>query len=275
MNIDPITLEVLTQALISTVREMRATVCRTANSVAIYDAKDFSCGLFDPASQVIAQSEDIGSHIVPMPWSVRATMKKLGPSIVPGDIIILNDPYSGGTHLNDVTIVYPVFREGKLIFFPAVRAHWSDVGGMVPGSMSGKATDIYQEGIRIPPMKIVEAGKTNEAVLELMLANMRVPEERLGDFNASLAACRVAERRINEICDKYGVDTLLEASRMDIDRAEACMRACIRCLGSSAIPCQLDGGSFQRGGFHCHEIHFRSTSSLKSRVIQTHKSHHS
>ncbi len=234
MNIDPITLEVLTHALISTVREMRATVCRTANSVAIYDAKDFSCGLFDPDSQVIAQSEDIGSHIVPMPWSVRSTMKKLGPSIVPGDIIILNDPYSGGTHLNDVTIVYPVFREGKLIFFPAVRAHWSDVGGMVPGSMSGKATDIYQEGIRIPPMKIVEAGKTNEAVLELMLANMRVPEERLGDFNASLAACRVAERRINEICDKYGVDTLLQASRMDIDRAETRMRACIAALPDGA-----------------------------------------
>ncbi|NQW84894.1 MAG: hydantoinase B/oxoprolinase family protein, partial [Alcaligenaceae bacterium] len=131
MTIDPITLEVLTQALISTVREMRVTICRTANSVAIYDAKDFSCGLFDPNSQVIAQSEDIGSHIVPLPWSVRSTMAKLGSTIVPGDVILLNDPYSGGTHLNDVTIVYPVFRDGRLIFFPAVRAHWSDVGGMV------------------------------------------------------------------------------------------------------------------------------------------------
>jgi len=230
MNIDPITLEVLTQALISTVREMRATVCRTASSVAIYDAKDFSCGLFDPAARVIAQSEDIGSHVVPMPWSVRSTMEKLGASIVPGDVIILNDPYSGGTHLNDVTIVYPVFRDGRLVFFPAVRAHWSDVGGMVPGSMSGKATEIYQEGVRIPPMKIIEGGRTNEAVLELLLANMRVPEERLGDFNASLAACRVAERRIHEICDRYGVDTLLRASQMDIDRAEKRMRQCIAAL---------------------------------------------
>ena len=230
MTIDPITLEVLTQALISTVREMRVTICRTANSVAIYDAKDFSCGLFDPNSQVIAQSEDIGSHIVPMPWSVRSTMAKLGSTIVPGDVILLNDPYSGGTHLNDVTIVYPVFRDGRLIFFPAVRAHWSDVGGMVPGSMSGKAVDIYQEGVRIPPLKIIEAGKTNEAVLELLLANMRVPEERLGDFNASLAACRVAEKRIHEICDRYGVDTLLEASRLDLDRAEVRMRQSIAAL---------------------------------------------
>ncbi|AQH01450.1 hypothetical protein A9R05_21735 [Burkholderia sp. KK1] len=225
MKIDPITLEVLTQALISTVREMRATVCRTASSVAIYDAKDFSCGLFSPDAQVVAQSEDIGSHVVPMPWSVRSTMAKLGNSIVPGDVILLNDPYSGGTHLNDVTIVYPVFRDGRLIFFPAVRAHWSDVGGMVPGSMSGKATEIYQEGVRIPPLKIMEAGRMNEAVLELLLANMRVPEERLGDFHASLAACRVAERRIQEICDKYGVDQLLEASRIDLDRAEARMRS--------------------------------------------------
>ena len=225
--LDPITLEVLTQALIATVREMRATVCRTASSVAIYDAKDFSCGLFAPDSQVIAQSEDIGSHVVPMPWSVRAAMEKMGATLAPGDVILVNDPYAGGTHLNDVTIIYPVFRDGRLIFFPAVRAHWADVGGMVPGSMSGKATEIYQEGIRIPPLKILEGGRMNEAALDLLLANMRVPDERLGDFQASLSACRVAEKRIHEICARYGVDTLLEAVRLDLDRAEARMRACI------------------------------------------------
>jgi N-methylhydantoinase B len=228
--IDPITLEVLAQALISVVREMRATVFRTAKSVAIYEARDFSCGLFAPDSQVIAQSEDIGSHVVPLPWSVRAAMAKFGHSLKPGDVILLNDPYSGGTHLNDVTIIYPVFQNGQLIFFPAVREHWSDVGGMVPGSMSGKAVDIYQEGIRIPPIKIMEEGKINEAALELMLANMRVPEERIGDFHAGIAACRVAERRIAEICARYGLDVLLEAVRLDLDRAEARMRACIRAL---------------------------------------------
>jgi N-methylhydantoinase B len=236
VSLDPITLEVLTQALIATVREMRATVCRTASSVAIYDAKDFSCGLFAPDSQVIAQSEDIGSHVVPMPWSVRAAMQKLGATLGEGDVILMNDPYAGGTHLNDVTIIYPVFRDGRLIFFPAVRAHWADVGGMVPGSMSGKATEIYQEGIRIPPLKIFEAGKTNQAALDLLLANMRVPDERLGDFQASLAACRVAEKRIHEICTRYGVDTLLEAVRLDLDRAEARMRASI-----AAVP---DGTSY-------------------------------
>ena len=235
-SMDPITLEVLTQALIATVREMRATVCRTASSVAIYDAKDFSCGLFAPDSQIIAQSEDIGSHVVPMPWSVRAAMQKMGATLAPGDVILVNDPYAGGTHLNDVTIIFPVFRDHRLIFFPAVRAHWADVGGMVPGSMSGKATEIYQEGIRIPPLKIMTGGTINEAALDLLLANMRVPEERLGDFQASLAACRVAERRIHEICARYGVETLLEAVRLDLDRAEARMRACI-----AAVP---DGTSY-------------------------------
>jgi N-methylhydantoinase B len=226
--IDPIQLEVLTQALISAVREMRATVCRTASSVAIYDAKDFSCGLFSPDAQVIAQSEDIGSHVVPMPWTVRATMEKLGSTIEPGDVILVNDPYSGGTHLNDVTVVFPVFRDGRLIFFPAVRAHWADVGGMVPGSMSGKASEIYQEGIRIPPLKIMMKGQMNDAVLDLLLANMRVPEERLADLHASIAACHVAEKRILDMCDKYGLETLLEASRLDLDRSEARMRECIR-----------------------------------------------
>jgi N-methylhydantoinase B len=236
MSLDPITLEVLTQALIATVREMRATVCRTASSVAIYDAKDFSCGLFGPDSQVIAQSEDIGSHVVPLPWSVRSAMEKVADTLREGDVILANDPYAGGTHLNDVTIIYPVFRDGRLIFFPAVRAHWADVGGMVPGSMSGKATEIYQEGIRIPPLKVQEGGRLNQAVIDLLIANMRVPHERLGDFQASLSACRVAEKRIHEICARYGVDELLEAVRLDLDRAEARMRACI-----AAVP---DGTSY-------------------------------
>lgn len=227
MSIDPITLEVLTQGLISIVREMRATVCRTASSVAIYDAKDFSCGLFAPDSQVVAQSEDIGSHVVPLPWSVRSAMEKFGNDLAPGDVILSNDPYTGGTHLNDVTVIFPVFQDGRLVFFPAVRAHWADVGGMVPGSMSGKATEIYQEGVRIPPVKIQEAGRFNQAALDILLSNMRVPEERLGDLEASLASCRVAEKRIHEICVRYGVETLLEAVRLDLDRSEARMRACI------------------------------------------------
>lgn len=228
--LDPITLEILTEVLISVVREMRATVFRTARSVAIYEAKDFSCGLFDHTSEVVAQSEDIGAHVVPLPWSVRSAMAELGGDLAPGDVILLNDPYRGGTHLNDVTLIYPVFEAGRLILFPAVREHWADVGGMVPGSLSGEATEIYQEGLRIPPIKIVERGAVNRAALALILSNMRVPDEREGDFHAGLAACKTAERRIREAVARYGLDTLLAAIRQNLDRSEARMRERIAAL---------------------------------------------
>ena len=222
---DPITLEVLSEGLISVVREMRATVFRTARSVAIYEAKDFSCGLFDPDTQVVAQSEDIGAHVVPLPWSVKFAMEDFAGDLAPGDVIVLNDPYRGGTHLNDVTLIYPVFAGGKLVFFPAVREHWADVGGAVPGSLSGTATEIYQEGVRIPPIKLVERGTINRAAMDLILSNMRVPDERLGDFHAGMAACHTAEKRINELVARYGTEALLDCVRINLDRSEARMRA--------------------------------------------------
>ncbi|MEM7250492.1 MAG: hydantoinase B/oxoprolinase family protein [Pseudomonadota bacterium] len=224
-TIDPITLEVVTEGLISVVREMRATVFRTARSVAIWEARDFSCGLFDAKGQVVAQSEDIGSHVVPLPWSVESSIERLGDDLAPGDVIIMNDPYLGGTHLNDVTLIYPVFQDGKLVFFPAVREHWADVGGAVPGSMSGSAREIYQEGIRIPPVKLVERGKINEAAMEILLSNMRVRDERMGDFNSGLAACRTAERRIGELVARYGLETLLTGVEENLARSETRMRA--------------------------------------------------
>jgi N-methylhydantoinase B len=234
-SLDPITLEILTEVLISVVREMRATVFRTARSVAIYEARDFSCGLFDPAAQVVAQSEDIGAHVVPLPWSVRSAMETFGGAIAPGDVILLNDPYRGGTHLNDVTIIYPVFEGDRLILFPAVREHWADVGGMVPGSLSGQATEIYQEGVRIPPVKIVEGGRLNQAAMDILLANMRVPDERLGDFHAGLAACKTAERRIREAVARHGLETLLQAIGQNLDRSEARMRERLAALPDGEV----------------------------------------
>ncbi|MDE0809815.1 MAG: hydantoinase B/oxoprolinase family protein [Alphaproteobacteria bacterium] len=234
-EIDPITLEIMTEGLISVVREMRATVFRTARSVAIYEARDFSCGLFDATGQVVAQSEDIGSHVVPLPWSVEQSLKEIGHDLSPGDAILMNDPYRGGTHLNDVTIIYPVFHEGKLVFFPAVREHWADVGGSVPGSMSGTATEIYQEGIRIPPLKIMEGGKINNAVMELLLSNMRVRDERLGDFNSGMAACKTAERRLGELIGRYGITPLLDSVELNLQRSEARMREKISSLPDGEV----------------------------------------
>jgi N-methylhydantoinase B len=228
--IDPITLEVVCEGLIAIVREMRATVIRASYSPVIWELDDFSCALFDPRAQMIAQSEDHPGHVLPMPWSVRCAMEDFAGDIRPGDLILLNDPYRGGTHLNDVTMLYPVFEEGELFIFPAVRAHWADVGGMTPGSYSGLSTNIYQEGVRIPPIKICEEGKLNRAAMALLLSNMRLPDDRMGDFNAALGACRVAEGRIRKLLSRYGRKTVLDCIALNLDRSERRLRSKIAAL---------------------------------------------
>ncbi len=228
--VDPITLEVVCEGLIAIVREMRATVIRASYSPVIWDMDDFSCALFDPQGQMVAQSEDHPGHVLPMPWSVRCAMEDFEGDLRPGDVILLNDSYRGGTHLNDVTMLYPLFDGGELIIFPAVRAHWSDVGGGAPGSYSGLNTNIYQEGVRIPPIKIVDEGKLNRAAMALLLNNMRLPEDRQGDFNASLGACRVAEARIRKLLAKYGRKTVFDCIALNLDRSERRLRARIATL---------------------------------------------
>ncbi|MGH7320684.1 MAG: hydantoinase B/oxoprolinase family protein, partial [Candidatus Rokuibacteriota bacterium] len=134
------------------------------------------------------------------------------------------------THLNDVTMLYPLFDAGDLLIFPAVRAHWADVGGSAPGSYSGLNTNVYQEGVRIPPIKIVEEGRLNRAAMALLLSNMRLPEDRQGDFNASLGACRVAETRIRKLLARYGRKTVLDCIALNLDRSERRLRARIATL---------------------------------------------
>jgi N-methylhydantoinase B len=167
---------------------------------------------------------------MPMPWSVRCAMEDFAGDIGPGDIILLNDAYRGGTHLNDVTLLYPVFADGRLALLPAVRSHWADVGGATPGSYSGLSTNIYQEGLRMPPLKLYEAGKPNRAVLRLIEANMRLPEHRMGDLSAMLGACRAAEARVQRLFEKYGLGTVLGCIALNLDRSEARMREAIGAL---------------------------------------------
>ncbi len=227
--VDPITLEVVCEGLIAIVREMRANIIRASYSSVIYEFDDFSCALFGPDGQMVAQSWDHPGHVLPLPWGVRCAFEDFKDDLAPGDAILLNDPYRGGTHLNDVTLLWPVFDEnGKLMIFPAVRAHWVDVGGMVPGSYSGLSTNIYQEGVRIPPIKIYEKGKPNRAAMSLLMANMRVPEEREGDLNASLGACKVAENRIRKMIGKYGSKKVADAVAINLDRTERRLRDKIR-----------------------------------------------
>ena len=224
-GVDPITLEVVTEGLVAIVREMRATIIRASYSSVIHEFDDFSCALFDASGQMVAQSWDHPGHVLPLPWGVGCALEDFRDDLKPGDAVLLNDPYRGGTHLNDVTLLFPVFDDsGALMVFPAVRAHWVDVGGMVPGSYSGLSTNIYQEGVRIPPIKIVEEGRVNHAAMTLLMANMRVPEEREGDLNASFGACRIAEQRIRRLYAKYGSACVEDCIGTHLDRTERRLR---------------------------------------------------
>jgi N-methylhydantoinase B len=244
--LDPITLEVVREALSSIVREMRITLVRTAYSSILYEGEDFSCVLMDGRAQIVAMSrgEDHPLHIVPIGWSMRAVRERFGDDIHPGDVFLHNDPYTGGTHLNDVAMIYPMFADGTLFLFPVVRAHWADVGGMSPGSLSGQVTEVYQEGVRIPPIRIVERGRPNEAALDLIFANVRGPRDREGDFRAMAGTCRKATERVEELLARYGRPTLEACITELLDRAEQRMRRRIAALpaGRYAYEAYLEGG---------------------------------
>jgi N-methylhydantoinase B len=201
MPIDPVQLEILKSLFHSIAEEMGATLKRTAFSPNIKERRDYSCAVFDASGQVIAQGDHMPVHLGSMPLSVKAAIE--ARDIGPGDMIILNDPYAGGTHLPDITMVSGVFEKTKLRFYVANRAHHSDVGGMSPGSMP-IAEEIYQEGLRIPPVKLVSKGEINRDIWDLVLYNVRTPVEREGDLAAMFAANHTGERRLLEVIAKYG-----------------------------------------------------------------------
>ena len=181
-GVDAITLEVIREGLISIVREMRVNLGRTAYSSVLYESHDYSCCIMNGRGELIAQGEGLPSHIFPISWSVRKMIEGFSDDLSDGDIFLHNNPYDGGTHLNDVAFIYTILFEKDLFLFPVIRAHWGDVGGMTPGSLSGRTREIFQEGIRMPFMRVTEKGKLNQTVLRLLFANMRIPEEREGDF---------------------------------------------------------------------------------------------
>ena len=228
--VDPIELEIIQEAMISIVREMRVNLVATAYSSIIYEAHDFSCVLIDGQGQIVALAEDNPSHIFPVPWSVKRMFDTFGEDIEPGDVFLHNDPYTGGTHLNDIAMMFPVFAEGRLVLFPTVRAHWGDVGGTTPGSISGKSTEIFHDGLRLPIVKIASGGVLNQGLFDVMMANMRVPRERRGDFMSTWGTCQIAERRIAELFERYGVATVEAAISELIDRAERRTRQRIESL---------------------------------------------
>lgn len=201
-SFDPIELELFKNIFVSISEEMGAVLGRTSLSPNIKERKDFSCALFNRKGETFAQGSHIPVHLGAMPLSVQAALKTV--EFREGDILILNDPYRGGTHLPDLTCITPVFFEKKLEFFVANRAHHSDIGGMSPGSMP-LATEIFQEGLIIPPVKLREKGRFNDAIFELVLANVRTPDERKGDLLAQVAANEKGKQRLIETLKKHGL----------------------------------------------------------------------
>ena len=208
---DPINLEIMKNLFSSVAEEMGVRLQRAAYSPNIKERCDFSCALFDAAGQLIAQAEHIPVHLGAMPLSVQACLKDL--TFSPGDVAIVNDPYHGGTHLPDITLVSPVFvnlsQVPSLLGFVANRAHHADVGGMSAGSMP-LAEELFQEGLIIPPLRLVHAGMINQDVWRLLLANVRTPNERAGDLHAQLAANRTGIDRMLELVDRYGASQIQE-----------------------------------------------------------------
>lgn len=194
MAVDAISLEVFKHLFASVAEEMGVTLRRASFSPNIRERLDFSCAVFDAEARMVAQAAHIPVHLGSMPASVLAAVQSF-ESFNPGDVVVLNDPYRGGTHLPDITMVSPVFAGGELLFFLASRAHHADVGGMSPGSLP-LSTELYQEGLILPPVLLRLSGWINEGVLALITANSRAPQERLGDLEAQMAAHRVGEERL-------------------------------------------------------------------------------
>jgi N-methylhydantoinase B len=225
---DPIELEVFKHLYHSIAEEMGAALRRTAFSPNIKERRDYSCALFDSAGEVIAMGDHMPVHLGSMPMSVRAAIDRL--ALEDGDTVMLNDPFCGGTHLPDITLVAPVFvrtpaisRRSKPDFYVASRAHHADVGGTFPGSM-GLSSEIYQEGLRIPPVKLVRRGKVDRDILALVLSNVRTPDEREGDLRAQLAACHTGALRLSGLCSRYGLDRARRAAQNLLDYSEEMMR---------------------------------------------------
>ena len=225
MKFNPVLLEAFKHRFSSIAEEMGVTLNRTAFSPNIKERRDFSCALFDADGDMIAQAAHIPVHLGSMPLSVKSAIA--GTDFQDGDMVMLNDPFKGGTHLPDVTIVAPVFAgEGTPVFFAANRAHHADVGGMSPGSMP-LSTSIFQEGIIIPPLKIVERGRVDGKLMSFFLNNVRTPEEREGDFSAQIMANITGIRRIGELIGRYGLRELTHYAVGLMDYSERMVRAAL------------------------------------------------
>ncbi|HEY2961397.1 MAG TPA: hydantoinase B/oxoprolinase family protein [Pyrinomonadaceae bacterium] len=218
---DPTTLEIYRALFTSVAEEMGVALRRTAFSPNIKERRDYSCAVFDAAGCVIAQGDHMPVHLGSMPMAVAAALKEI--KFIPGDVVAVNDPFAGGTHLPDVTLVMPVVKGARILFYVANRAHHADIGGATPGSM-GLATDIYGEGIRIPPIRLVRGGELDHDTMRLLLANVRGNVERRGDFDAQIGSLKTGAVRLLEIIERRGEKEAATYAAQLIDYSARLMR---------------------------------------------------
>ena len=220
MKSDPITLEIIQNALQAAADEMFAAMRKTAMSSIIYEVLDMGTGITDAEGRLASSGAGIPAFVGVLDKSVKFIMSK-HEKILPGDVFITNDPWHGGvTHLNDLVLAMPVFAEGKLIAWTANIAHNSDVGGMAPGSLSGEATEIFQEGLRLPAIKLINQGELDQSVMDIITTNSRMPDFLLGDVWAAIASVRIGANRLEGLAEKYGQETFSEAISSFMDFGE-------------------------------------------------------
>lgn len=230
---DPFTIEIIKNAFVAIGDEMFYALQRTSKSTIIYETLDYGVGITDAQGRLLAQGNGVPLFIGTLDAAVDAVRERYGApgSLLPGDIVVTNDPYSGGgTHLSDVSLIMPIFDDGELVAFVANKAHWTEVGGKDPGSWTTDSTEIYQEGLQFPNIKLFNRGEPNQALLDLIAANVRLPDMTLGDLWAGVAALRVGERRFLELCRTYGRATVLAAIERLLDYGEEMIRHELRQL---------------------------------------------
>lgn len=246
---DPFALELIKNSLAALADEMALTVSRTARSFVVKEAMDFSTALFLADGEMIAQGTCLPFHLGAMPFAVKSVMKEFGARIRPGDLFITNDPYDGSTHLPDIVLVKPIYLAGQLIGFSSALAHMTDIGGRVPGGNASDSTEIYQEGLRIPPSRLWRDGLPDETLFRIIERNVRVPDKVLGDIRSLIAACTVGEREFVRLAQRYGAAEFEQYCRDLLDYTERFTRAEIAKLpkGTWRFEDYLDGDGIDPG----------------------------
>src|SRR5690242_18627872 len=230
-GLDPITIEVVRHKLEGIANEMQTTLLRSSFSPIVKEGLDASAGLFTADGSTLAQACAIPIHLATLIPVMQRVIGTFSPETMhPGDIYVMNDPYLGGTHLPDIAIIQPIMVEGRLLGFAAAMTHHQDMGGLTPGSVPTNATEVFQEGLRIPLLKLRDRGVLNDTLVALIRQNVRIPDIVMGDIHAQVAACSIGARRMQELAGRHGADGLARLLQALLDRSETMTRQALSCI---------------------------------------------